>query len=88
MYRLEVHARGAVYSADSNTLLFRASEGSAVAIFASDSGECGISGGVTRRSQLYVLQYGRVGPLLQRRSMARDGMLIQLSHSSSYCCSS
>ena len=39
VYTLEVRGRGEVYSADSNVLLFRADEGSAVAVFASDTGE-------------------------------------------------
>ena len=38
VYKLQVHTRNTVFSADSNVLLFRTAEGSVVAVFASDAG--------------------------------------------------
>jgi histone-arginine methyltransferase CARM1 len=48
VYKLEVRGRGAVYSPDSNALLFRADEGSAVAVFASDTDAARIQNHVVR----------------------------------------
>ena len=58
VYKLEVHARGAVYSAHSNSLLFRVDGGSAVAIFADDTGEWGLTLGPDQLVPL--LRGGRV----------------------------
>ena len=40
VYTVDVSDTGSVYSADSNVLLFRVTDGSAVATFASNAGVC------------------------------------------------